>query len=91
MFLRGSEIVCTAIGGEATLMVVETRPHPEIDCSTTAGRGAWKLGSLADSQAEARVLNHRHPKGAVWDFDMPKHLRLFYHETVAKAHAVHCT
>ena len=29
VFLRGSEIIRITIGGEATLVVVETRPHPK--------------------------------------------------------------
>jgi len=89
MFSCGSEICGTAINGETTLVVVQTGSHPKIDRSTTLRRGALKYGdwgSLYDSQAEAKVMNHRHLKGAVRDFDMLKHLTLLYHEAAAKKH-----
>src|SRR6202000_776047 len=73
------------------LVVVETRPHPKIDCSTTVRRSASKhrdWGSLSDNQTEVvtRRLFQFSQRGA-WtsdtegapsgNLDMPQHLRLF--------------
>jgi hypothetical protein len=85
MFLCGSGICGIAIDGEATLVVVETWPHPEIDCSTTVDRDI-KTGNPCPTARQKRgLMNHRRARGVVRDFDMPKYPTLFYHETAAKS------
>ena len=66
---------------ETFLVVVETRPHPKIDLSTTVRRGASKYCNHRVFQfCQREEWTTRNLRGAFRDFDLPQHLTLFYHD-----------